>query len=126
MSMSLVRRAGHRVRHEALEVWESRGGGFYGFAAMVTFLGLEAVNLVGDVASLATVQPNVGGLISWLVQNLVQGAMTALWAAIWPLTWINHLGVGVTSGALLAGAYVTYRVIHPTVARLLKEPGEQG
>lgn len=122
----IVRRAAHKLRRHALEVWESRGGGFYGFAAMITFLWLEAVNLVGDVAGLSQVQLGLGGLISWFVQNAVQGLLTMLWAAIWPVAWINHLGVGVTSMVLLAGAYAVYRAIHPMVARLLREEGEGG
>lgn len=118
----LVRRAGHRLRHHALEVWTSRGGGFYGFAAMVTFLWLEGVNVVGDIASLGSLEPNLGAVIGWFVQNTVQGLLTALWAAIWPAAWISHLGVGVTSGLLFAGSYVAYRAVRPSVTRLLSEP----
>jgi hypothetical protein len=32
--------------------------------------------------------------------------------------------VGITSGVLLAAAYGIYRLIHPTVTRWLREPGE--
>ncbi len=117
----IVRRASHGFRHHALEVWESRGGGFYGFAAMVTFAGLEAVNLVGDVAALAHMQLSLGSLIGWFVQNTIQGLMTVAWAAIWPVAWIQHLGVGVKSLVLLAAAYGVYRVIHPAVACILRE-----
>jgi len=120
----IVRRAAHKLRRHALEVWESRGGGFYGFVAMITFLWLEAVNLVGDVAGLSQVGLDVGGLISWFVQTTVQGLLTVLWAAIWPVAWINHLGVGLTSLMLLAAAYVAYKAIHPMVSRLLREEGE--
>lgn len=117
----MARHATHRLRRHALELWESRGGGYYGFVATITFLWLEAVNLFGDVAALPRLQLDIGGLISWLVQNLVQGLLTAMWAAIWPVAWISHLGVGLTSGVLLGGSYGVYRVVHPWVSRWLRE-----
>jgi hypothetical protein len=124
VTKKVARHGAHRLRRHARELWESRGGGFYGFVATVTFLCLEAVNLVGDVSALPHLQLGLGGLISWLVQNFVQGLMTALWAAIWPVAWISRLGVGVTSGILFAASYGVYRLIRPTVTRWLREPGE--
>jgi hypothetical protein len=126
VTKNVARHALRRFRRHALEVWESRGGGYYGFVAAVTFLGLEAVNLFGDVAGLPHLRLGLGGLIGWLVQNVVQGLMTALWAAIWPVAWISHLGVGLASGALLVGSYGVYRVIHPRVGRWLREGEEEG
>lgn len=121
----IARQAGHRLRRHAREVWQSRGGGFYGFAAMLTFLYLEAVNLIGDVASLRHVQLGLGGIISWFVQNAVQALLTALWSIIWPVAWIRRFGVGLLSIALLVGAYGVYRLIRPAVLRWLREPGEE-
>ena len=120
----IVGRGAHRLRRHAREVWESRGGGFYGFVAMVTFLCLEAMNLVGDLAALRTLQLSIGSLIGWLVQNFVQGLMAALWAAIWPVAWISRVGVGAKLGVLLAASYGIYRLVRPTVARWLREPEE--
>ena len=54
----------------------------------------------------------------------MQGLLTAMWAASWPVGWTSHLGVGVTSGLLLAASYGVYRVIHPWVSRWLR--GEDG
>ncbi|HKJ93655.1 MAG TPA: hypothetical protein VJ957_10815 [Longimicrobiales bacterium] len=118
----VVHRRAHRLRRHAREMWDSKGGGFYGFVATVTFFGLETVNLVGDVAALPHVQLGIGGVVGWFVGNLVQGLMTALWSTIWPVAWISRLGVGVKLVALLAGAYVVYRLIRPLVSRLLREP----
>lgn len=53
-------------------------------------------------------------------------ALTALWAAIWPVAWISRAGVGVKLGMLLAASFGIYRLIHPTVARWLREPDEAG
>ncbi len=120
----IVRRVSHRFRHHALEVWKSRGGGFYGFVSMGTFAWLEAVNLVGDIAQLVHMPLDLGSLISWFVQNTVQGLMTLIWAAIWPVAWIEHVGAGIRFLVLLAVAYGVYRAIHPTVERLLRDEEE--
>ena len=119
-----VRHGGHRLRRHARQVWESRGGGFYGFGAMVTFLYLEAVNLLGDVAALPRFQLSAGGVIHWFVQNGVAALLNFLWSVIWPVEWISRFGVNLTSGALLVGSYATYRLIRPSMLRLLQEPGQ--
>lgn len=115
----------HRFRSHARELWKSRGGGYYGFVATITFLWLESVNLFGDVAALSHIQVGLDGLIGWLVQNVVQGLTTALWAAIWPVAWISHLGVGLESGVLLAASYGVFRAIRPAVTRWLEREEEE-
>lgn len=120
----IARHAGHRLRRHAHEVWQSRGGGYYGFVAMLTFLYLEAVDILGDIASLRHLQLGIGGIISWLVQDAVQALMNVIRAAIWPVEWISRFGVGITSIVLLGGSYVIYRAIRPTVLRWLGEPDE--
>jgi hypothetical protein len=122
----IVKHGGHRFRRHVRELWASRGGGFYGFVATLTFVYLEAVDLVGDVFALRHAQLSLGGVISWFVQNAVDAFLNVLWSAIWPVKWLGLFGVGLTSGALLAGSYVTYRALRPTVLRLLREPGEEG
>ncbi len=122
---TIVRYGGHRLRRHVREVWLSRGGGFYGFVAMLMFLYLEAVSLVGDVTGLPNLQVNLGGIIGWFVQNFVTGLLNVIWASIWPVSWITRFGVNLTSAALLVGVYVVFRVIRPVVDRLLREPGEE-
>ncbi len=119
---AIARHAGHRFRRHAREVWESRGGGFYGFVVMLTFVYLEAASFVGDVVAARGVDVDFGGVVGWVVQNLVQAVENVVWAAIWPVAWINRFGVGLASAALLAGAYVAYRLLHPTILRLLRDP----
>ena len=121
---TIVRHGGHRLRRHILEVWDARGGGFYGFVATLTFLYLEATNLIGDAASLPSFRPSIGAIINWLVQNLVTGLLNVVWASIWPVKWIGLFGVSLTSAALLAGAYVTFRLIRAPVHCLLREPDE--
>ncbi len=127
---TLVRQGGHRFRRHVRGLWQSRGGGFYGFVATLTFLYLEVRSLLPDPSTLRSVaQANVGGVlggvISWLVQNLVQGIMNAVWSALWPVEWLKRFGVSLTSAALLLGCYLLFLLLRPAVLRLLREPGEE-
>lgn len=120
----IVRQGGHRFRRHVRRVWASRGGGFYGFVATLTFLYLEAMSLVGDVTSVGSMQIGLGGVIGFVVQNLVTGILNVVWASIWPVEWIKRFGVSLTSAALLVFSYFVFQLIQPTVLRLLQEPGE--
>ena len=113
-----------RFRHHALTAWDSRGGGFYGFVAAITFLGLEGMNLVGDIASLRDFRPTVEYLVNWFVQDIIQGVTATVKAAIWPVEWMQRFGVGPQLAGLVVAAYLTYRLIHPTVRRLLEVKDE--
>lgn len=125
---SLVRQGGHRFRRHMRRLWHSRGGGFYGFVATLTFLYLEVVSLLPDVSAVQHVQLNlggiVGGVVNWFVQNLVTGILNAVWSALWPVEWLKRFGVNLTSAALLLGCYLVFLAVRPTVLRLLREPDE--
>ncbi len=120
---SLVRHGGHRLRRHARDVWKSRGGGFYGFVAMVTFLYIETVDLAGDIASLpGFLKLDVGWVINWFVNNTIQAVRNLIWSVLWPVEWIGRFGVTLFSLALLAACYGTYRLIRPWVLRVLEGP----
>ncbi len=121
----IVKHGTHRLRRHVREVWQSRGGGFYGFVATLTFLYLEAMNLVGDVTSLPGMQINTSSIIGWFVQNLVAGIMAVVRASIWPVAWIERFGVSLTSAALLGACYVVFHLIQPWVLRLLQDPEDK-
>ena len=124
-------------RRYLLGLWESRGGGFYGFVAAATFLYMEAVSLLGEFARIGRLEWfDLGWWIRWVISNLVEAALNSVWAALWPLTWVKHFGVGprwsslmLGVGLLLAGylgaAYVIYDFIRPTVVFWLREPDEE-
>lgn len=120
----IVGHAGHRLRRHVRDVWRSRGGGFYGFVATVTFLYLEATALMGDVTGLPRFQVSISGVVGWLVQNLVTGIMNVVWASIWPVAWISRFGVNLRSAGLLGACYVLFLFLQPVILRLLREPGE--
>lgn len=122
---AVAKRGGRWFRRYFREVWESRGGGFYGFVGAITFVYLEALDLAGDVAGLTGVRVDVGWVIGFLVENLISAIMNLVWAAIWPVEWISRFGVGLTMAALLGGSYLVYRAIRPTVLRLLEDRAEE-
>jgi hypothetical protein len=103
------------------KAWESRGSGFYGFVGALTFVYLEALDLAGDLAGIADIRIDLGWVIGFVVSNLVDAVMNLVRAALWPLEWIQRFGITGRSLLLLAGAYLIYRLIRPTVLRLLSE-----
>lgn len=122
---SLLGTVGQWLRRHVREVWESRGGGFYGFVAALTFLYLEATDLAGDIVSLGGITSlGLGTVIGFVINNLVEAVMFTVYAAIWPVQWISRFGFSLLSGGLLVGAYAVYRVIHPTVLGWLQEPDD--
>lgn len=123
-AQELRTRGANRFRRYCLKIWTSRGGGFYGFVVMLTFLYLEALDLGGDIAALPDSHPGIGFVIGWIVGNLVDVIVNSIRAAIWPFSWISHFGVTLLSGALLAGSYVAYRALRPTVVRWLTPTDE--
>lgn len=119
----IIREGSHRFRRHVLHLWESRGGGFYGFVAVLTFLYLEAIDLVGDVMGAGGfLRMDLGWVIGWMVQNFVDALLNLVFSAIWPVEWVSRFGVGVRSGLLLLGAYGLYRLLRPAVLRWLREP----
>jgi hypothetical protein len=112
-----------RFRRRVLQLWESRGGGFYGFVAVLMLLYLETLDLAGDIAALpGTIAMDLGFLISWVVSNFVDFVLNMVWASIWPVQWLGHFGVGIRSGLLLGAVYLAYRLVRPFVLRLLSDP----
>ncbi len=116
--------AANHYRRHLRGVWMSRGGGFYGFVVLLTFVYLESVDLAGDIAALPGSHVDAGFLISWIVGNLVDALVNTIRAALWPVAWIQHFGIGLLSAALLAGSFLLYRMVRPTVLRWLTPTDE--
>lgn len=106
-------------RRYVYRLWTTRGGGFYGFVAVLMFLYLEVVDLAGDVAGLDSAHIGLGWFIGQVVSFFVDTVVNTVRAAIWPASWIGQFGVGLLSASLLAGSYVAYRAVRPSVLRWL-------
>ena len=117
--------AWHYFRQRLLRLWQSRGGGYYGLVAALTFLYLETVGIAADFAGLGQFSISLGWVISFLVGSFVDAILNGVWAALWPLKWVGLFGVGPKLLVLLGGSYVVYRVTRPAVLRLLGDDAEQ-
>jgi hypothetical protein len=115
----LLNTGGAGLRRRFRNLWASRGGGYYGLVAALTFLYLEAVDLAGDLGGIGDISINLGWLISFFVNAMVDAFLNGFLAAIWPVHWIGHFGVGIELAAFLAGSYVAYRLVRPGILRLL-------
>jgi hypothetical protein len=110
-----------KVRRTLRKVWASRGGGYYGLVAAVTFVHLEAVDLAGDIAGIVRSWPiSVGSIISFVVGNLLDAVLIGFSAALWPIKWLSAFGVGPTLLAMLGATWVAYRLTRPAILRLLQ------
>jgi hypothetical protein len=119
-------RTTNHFRSRLRKLWATRGGGFYGFVAVLTFLYIEALDLAGDLKGLPGSGPvNAGWIIGRVVDFFVDAIVNTVQAAIWPVHWIGRFGVSILSAALLAGSYVAYRAIRPAVLRWLDTTDEE-
>lgn len=91
------------------------GVGFYGVAALTSFLRAE-VNLVGDLSLGGILSDPIGTAVSLFVSALIESIMNAVWAALW---WVELMSV-VDGLPLLAGivgaGWLVWRVLDITPA----------
>ncbi|HSJ23240.1 MAG TPA: hypothetical protein VK929_01065 [Longimicrobiales bacterium] len=111
--------AGTWFKRYVRRLWQSRGGGFYGFVATLMFLYLEILDIAGDVVDLGGGRLSLGWIISFVVSNMVELLMNTIRAALWPITWLQQFGVGLVSAGLLGAAYIGYLGVRPQVMRWL-------
>jgi len=115
-----------KVRRTLRKVWASRGGGYYGLVAAITFVWLETVDLVGDIAGLVRDWPiGLGSIISFIVGNLVDAVLIGISAALWPFKWLSAFGIGPTLLAMLGATYVAYRLTRAVILRLLQPDADE-
>lgn len=124
---SLRSHAENRFRDHVRTLWRSRGGGFYGFVAALTFIYIEGTDLAADIATLPHAGPfGLGSIIGWGVGRLVDAIVNGVRAAIWPAAWIGRFGVSLLSAGLLAACWLAYRAARPALVRWLGEdPAEK-
>ncbi len=118
-------RVAKQIRHEPrsvmpllrgwlLDLWQARGGGFYGLGCVIAFITLE-VKMLADIAGSDSVSEAVlfevlGYVFRIGFLSFLNGFLALLWPAIL-LQWINWWGF-----ALLLGGYIGFeRGLRPLV-----------
>ena len=109
------------LRGWLVNLWASRGGGFYGFGYVVTFIALEIRSLSG---SLTTVSGLVGQVVQYVLRFSVDSVRNVVSAMIWPAHLFEWLGGPAGLVALAAGYAAFELAIRPLVQAWLPEVGE--
>ena len=108
---------GTRLRDAAIEIWSSRGGGFYGLGYLVTFVVLEVQAFVSgfetsDITTFLEME-----LLQMLFRFAWQSVLNSFIALVWPAFVIQYLqGWGIV--ALIAGGWLYGRLVAPYVGKL--------
>jgi len=84
---------GSMARESALEIWGSRGGGFYGLGYLITFVVLEIRMFGADVATSDSVIGFLGQeLLTLVFRFAFQSILNGLLALLWPAFVLQALG----------------------------------
>lgn len=108
------------LRRRLRALWASRGGGYYGIVATLTFLYLEGRALGGGggvIRGFRTLY--LGGIPGFIIGSIVDAVVNAIKAALWPLAWIAGLGIGLRLILLLIGSMLVYRLLRPAILHIL-------
>src|SRR5262245_13513886 len=102
------------------KLWASKGGGYYGFGYVVTFVVLEIKSLTG----LTTVSGLVAQVVQYVLRFSVDSVRNVVFALIWPARLFEWLG-GPAGLVALAAGYVAFDfAIRPLARAWLPEVGE--
>lgn len=103
------------IRCWILDVWVSKGGGFYGLGYVVVLIVLEVRAFTSDIGSSDSVMGFVGGqIVGYLVRVSIQSLVNVIQALIWPIHVFFWLGIW-SIPVLVAGYWVFNSVVRPTV-----------
>ena len=108
---------GTRLRDAAIEIWSSRGGGFYGLGYLVTFVVLEVQAFVSGFETSDVTTFLETEVLQVLFRFAWQSVLNSFIALVWPAFVIQYLqGWGIV--ALLAGGWLYGRLVAPFVGKL--------
>lgn len=109
------------LRGVLLDVWRSRGGGFYGLGYIVAFVYYEIDMLIGDLSEASSMSEFALGQTLEIVFRLTfMSFVNAFQALLWPLMVLQlYEGLGII---LLVGSYLAFEhLLKPAVERMFPE-----
>lgn len=114
-----------RMRGWIANLWQARGGGFYGLGYVVTFVTFEIRSLTGSFVGSASVSEFVSEFITQQALQLVlrfslESLFNVFLAVLWPLYLLSWLG-GWGVLALAAGFLGFERLLRPLIERWFPE-----
>ena len=106
-----------------VRLWRSKGGGYYGFGFVVTFVVLEIRMLLAEWQESEGIVEFVGQqMLEFVFRFFIESFFNSLLAFAWPVLLVGSLELwGV--GLLVAGYFVFERAIKPRLAKLI--PGDE-
>jgi len=108
---------GTRMRDAAIEIWSSRGGGFYGLGYLVTFIVLEVQAFLSGFETTDAVTFFETELLQMIFRFAWQSVLNSFVALAWPVFVLKYLEAwGIV--VLVAGGWLYGRFAAPYVARL--------
>lgn len=94
------------------------GGGVYGTAALATFVWLNVMDVLDDIAAAGSVAGWIGQMsLGWLIGEMVEAVRFAVQAMIWPWYWFSTYGFRVA--AVVAVVVLAADALRKPVARWL-------
>lgn len=101
------------IRHRSLGLvhskWVSFGGGFYGLAALITFIAIEAGEIISFLASATGFQYFIDAIsFSMLVAVFMESIRNMITALVWFTYWPDQINIG-NGWIWLIMAYAGYR-----------------
>ena len=109
------------VRSVLVDIWRSRGGGFYGLGYLIAFVFYEIEMILGDAAEATSMSGFALGQMLEIVFRLsFLSFVNAFQALLWPLTVLQlYEGLGII---LLIGSYLAFEyLLKPGVEELFPE-----
>ncbi len=109
------------IQRWLVRLWRSKGGGYYGFGFVVTFVVLEIRMLVEDWQDSQGIADFLGQqLLEFVFRFFIESFINSLLAFVWPVLLIGKLELwGV--GLLVVGYFVFERAIKPRLAKLIPD-----
>lgn len=109
------------LREGLIDVWRSRGGGFYGLGYVVAFVCLEAATIIGEALdSSGAGDFALGQFLEYLFRLGLLSFVNVFQALLWPFYVLEHLGgAGII---LLAAGFLGFEfLLKPLVERHVPE-----
>jgi len=109
------------AREWFVRLWRTKGGGYYGFGYVITFIVLEVATLAIDIESSDGVMSFVTAqALQYVIRVSLESLVNAFIALLWPIYLLQRTGAW--GLVVLAGGYFVFRfLLRPLLVRWFPE-----